>query len=69
MPPSLCCETTRFSYQAVQYIRWRDSQVVLTTLDIRMRITTMILDSVLIEDYLDTLIECYNAEQSRKEIM
>ena len=69
MPPSLCCETTRFSYRAVQYIRWRDSQVVLTTLDIRMRITTMILDSVLIEDCFDTLIECYNAEQSRKEIM
>lgn len=43
--------------------------MVLTTLDIRMRITTMILDSVLIEDYFDTLIECYNAEQSRKEIM
>lgn len=29
----------------------------------------MILDSVLIEDYFDTLIECYNEEQSRKEIM
>lgn len=43
--------------------------MVLTTLDIRMRITTIILDSVLIEDYFDTLIECYNAEQSRKEIM
>lgn len=41
--------------------------MVLTTLDIRTRI--MILDSVLIEDYVDTLIECYNAEQSRKEIM
>lgn len=41
--------------------------MVLTTLDIRTRI--MILDSVLIEDYFDTLIECYNAEQSRKEIM
>lgn len=41
--------------------------MVLTTLDIRTRI--MILDSVLIEDYFDTLIECYNEEQSRKEIM
>ena len=41
--------------------------MVLTTLDIRTRI--MILDSVLIENYFDTLIECYNAEQSRKEIM
>lgn len=41
--------------------------MVLTTLDIRTRI--MILDSVLIEGHFDTLIECYNAEQSRKEIM
>lgn len=74
MPSSLCCGTTRLSCQAVQYIQWQDAQVVfLTILDIRIRSITIILDAVLIEEdgriILDMLIECYNEEQSRKEIM